>query len=140
MYEFNLAYIIHRYFIFSPWLELDFEMLSHRVHDKGAKIFMQLWHAGRAVHSSLIPGGKQPVSSSPIPITDQVVSKFTGITGGPSDREIPRALTLEEIPIIVEQFRKAAANALRARFDGIEVHAANGYLIDELVRLHLLVV
>lgn len=99
------------------------------VHAKGGRIFLQLWHVGRASHSSLQSGGRLPVAPSPIPLEGMYRSR-----SGPVPYEAPHALTLEEIPGVVEQFREGAKRALAAGFDGVEIHGANGYLIDQFLR------
>jgi len=103
--------------------------VTEAVHAKGGRIFLQLWHVGRISHVSLQPDGKQPVAPSPIAAKAQ-----TFIATGFADVSEPRALELEEIPALIEDYRKAAENAHKAGFDGIEVHAANGYLIDQFLR------
>lgn len=99
------------------------------VHAAGGRIFLQLWHGGRACHP-LLNGGAQPVAPSAIPITNDVVHT----PQGKKPYVVPRELGDDEIPGIVEGFRKAAENAKAAGFDGVEVHGANGYLIDEFLR------
>ena len=99
------------------------------VHAQGGRIFLQLWHVGRISHPSLQPDGALPVAPSAIrPDGDA----FTA--SGLQPFVTPRALTLDEIPGIVESFRAGAANALEAGFDGVEIHAANGYLLDQFLR------
>ncbi|KAL0082533.1 hypothetical protein J3Q64DRAFT_1864405 [Phycomyces blakesleeanus] len=95
------------------------------VHDNGGFIYLQLWHAGRAGVSSLIPGNKPPVSASAIPINDKN-------TIG-EDSEVPHALEVEEISQIVKTYTQAAKNAICAGFDGVEIHSANGYLLDQFI-------
>lgn len=99
------------------------------VHAAGGRIFLQLWHGGRACHP-LLNGGAQPVAPSAIPITNDEVHT----PEGKKPYVVPRELRDDEIPGIVEGFRKAAENAKAAGFDGVEVHGANGYLIDEFLR------
>jgi N-ethylmaleimide reductase len=99
------------------------------VHTAGGRIFLQLWHGGRACHP-LLNGGRQPVAPSPIAIMGDEVHT----PEGKKPYVIPRELSDEEIPGIVEGFAKAAANAKAAGFDGVEVHGANGYLIDAFLR------
>ncbi len=99
------------------------------VHAQGSRIFIQLWHVGRISHSRLQPGNALPVAPSAIAATGQV---FTD--QGLLDFETPRALETEEIPGIIEQYRQAAINAKDAGFDGVEIHAANGYLLDQFLR------
>ena len=99
------------------------------VHDRGGKIFLQLWHMGRASHSDF-HGGKLAVAPSAIAIQGDPIRT----PKGKQPHEVPRALEAEEIPGIVEEYRKAASNAKTAGFDGIEIHAANGYLIDQFLQ------
>lgn len=99
------------------------------VHARGGRIVSQLWHGGRACHS-LLNGGAQPVAPSPLRITNDE----THTPQGKKPYEIPRELRDDELPGIVEGFRRAAQNAQRAGFDGVEVHGANGYLLDEFLR------
>ena len=97
------------------------------VHEAGGRIFAQLWHMGRLAHSSVI--GEQPVSSSPL-----TAPGHAHTYDGNRPYERPRALGIEEIPALVESFAQAARNAREAGFDGVQIHAANGYLIDEFLR------
>ena len=99
------------------------------VHRFGCRFFLQLFHAGRVSHPSLQPGEALPVGPSPIAPNGQ-----TSTYQGPTPFVPPRGLALEEIPNIVEQFRVAAHNALLAGFDGVEIHGANGYLLDQFLR------
>jgi N-ethylmaleimide reductase len=99
------------------------------VRAAGGRIFLQLWHGGRACHP-LLNGGAQPVAPSAIPITNDQVHT----PEGKKDYVVPRELCDDEIPGIVEGFRLAAVNAKAAGFDGVEIHGANGYLIDEFLR------
>lgn len=103
--------------------------VTDAVHAKGGKIFLQLWHGGRAC-PSLFNGGAQPVAPSALPITNDEVHT----PDGKKPYDIPRELRDDEIPAIVAGFKKAAENAKLAGFDGVEIHAANGYLIDEFLR------
>lgn len=103
--------------------------VTDAVHAKGGRIYLQLWHGGRACHP-LFNNGAQPVAPSPIAITnDQVTTPE-----GKKPYVVPRELRDDELPGIVEGFRLAAVNAKEAGFDGIEIHAANGYLLDEFLR------
>lgn len=99
------------------------------VHAKGGRIFLQIWHGGRACHS-LLNDGAQPVAPSPLRITNDE----THTPQGKKPYEIPRELRDDELPGIVAGFRLAAQNALAAGFDGVEIHGANGYLLDEFLR------
>lgn len=107
--------------------------ITQGVHAKGAKMVMQLWHVGRISHTSLQPGGQAPVAPSAIVAKSKTVLIENGVPSFVATSP-PRALLLEEIPGIVADYRKAARNAMEAGFDGIEVHAANGYLIDQFLR------
>lgn len=99
------------------------------VHAKGGHIFLQLWHVGRISHPSLQPNGAMPVAPSTIRPAGQVYT-YQGM----QDYETPHALALSEIPGIIEDYRAAAKNALDAGFDGVEIHGANGYLLDQFLR------
>jgi N-ethylmaleimide reductase len=99
------------------------------VHAAGGRIFLQLWHVGRISHPSLQPAGSLPVAPSAL----QPAGKAMTATGM-QPYVTPRALELAEIPGIVEQFRHGAENAKAAGFDGVEVHGANGYLLDQFLR------
>lgn len=103
--------------------------VTDAVHAKGGRIFLQLWHVGRISHPSLQPDGALPVAPSALKPAGQAVTYQ-----GPQDFVIPRALGLAEIPGIVEQYRSGAQNALAAGFDGVEIHGANGYLLDQFLR------
>ncbi|WP_436871941.1 alkene reductase [Acinetobacter haemolyticus] len=103
--------------------------VTDAVHAEGGKIFLQIWHVGRLSHSSIQPNNDLPVAPSAIKADGDI---FT--SEGLKQLETPRALMLEEILGVVEQFKQAAVNAKRAGFDGVEIHAANGYLIDQFLR------
>jgi N-ethylmaleimide reductase len=100
------------------------------VHERGGVIFLQLWHVGRVSHSLLQPGGTLPVSSSAIKLSGTI-----NTSRGHKETETPRALETSEISIIVNDYRKAARNAILAGFDGVEIHGANGYLPDQFLHL-----
>jgi N-ethylmaleimide reductase len=102
------------------------------VHAKGGLIFLQLWHVGRVSHSSFQPGGALPVSSSAVPISAEL--KTMTADGKPAPYEAPRALETNEIAGVVDAFRQGARNALEAGFDGVEIHGANGYLIEQFLQ------
>ena len=102
------------------------------VHAKGGLIFLQLWHVGRVSHSSFQPGGVLPVAPSAVPIS-QTLRTMTA-SGTPATYETPRALETGEISGVVDSFRQAARNALQAGFDGVEIHGANGYLIEQFLQ------
>ena len=102
------------------------------VHAKGGFIFLQLWHVGRVSHSSFQPGGLLPVAPSAVPIAAEL--KTMTADGKPASYETPRALEIAEVAGIVEAFRRAASNAMKAGFDGVEIHGANGYLIEQFLQ------
>jgi len=102
------------------------------VHNKGGVIFLQLWHVGRVSHSSFQPGGAPPVAPSAVPISPEL--KTMTADGKVSTYETPRALETNEVVSIVDNFRQAAKNALTAGFDGVEIHGANGYLIEQFLQ------
>lgn len=103
--------------------------VTDAVHAKGGRIFVQLWHVGRISHVDLQPHGAAPVAPSAIRAETKtfVNNRFVEVSQ-------PRALALDELPGIVEDFRKAAANAIAAGFDGVEVHGANGYLLEQFIK------
>ncbi len=103
--------------------------VTDAVHKAGGRIFLQIWHGGRACHP-LLNDGAQPVAPSALPITNDEVHT----PEGKKPYTIPRELRDDELPAIVAGFRKAAENAKAAGFDGVEVHGANGYLLDEFLR------
>jgi N-ethylmaleimide reductase len=103
--------------------------ITDAVHAKGGKIVVQLWHVGRVSHVSLQPGGIAPVSSS----ARQANTK-TFVKNGFEPVSAPRALAQRELPGIVHDYQLAARNAIAAGFDGVEVHSANGYLLDQFNR------
>ncbi|KAG6658203.1 hypothetical protein I3843_04G133300 [Carya illinoinensis] len=102
------------------------------VHKKGGIIFCQLWHVGRASHRVYQPGGAPPISSTSKPISSRW--RILKPDGSYSTYPEPRALEAYEIQDVVEHYRKAALNAIRAGFDGIEIHGAHGYLIDQFLK------
>ncbi|MER7010272.1 alkene reductase [Saccharopolyspora sp. NPDC000359] len=108
----------------ASWAEV-----ASAVHAAGGTMVAQLWHTGRASHPSLQPGGQPQVAPSAIRIDG-----FTYARGGRTPHVTPRALEALEIPVIVAQYRHAARNAIAAGLDGVEIHAANGYLIDQFLQ------
>jgi len=104
-------------------------LVTDAVHGAGGRIYCQLWHVGRVSHPDLQPGGALPVAPSAIAPAGEA---FT--YEGAKPFVTPRALGIDELPGIVAAYRQAARNALAAGFDGVEVHAANGYLLDEFLR------
>ena len=109
------------------------QAVTDAVHAKGGKIVVQLWHVGRISHTSLQPNGQAPVGPSAIVAKSKTVLIENGVASF-VPTSVPRALELAEIPGIVSDYRRAAKNAIDAGFDGVEVHAANGYLIDQFLR------
>jgi len=106
------------------WLKV-----TDAVHSAGGHIFIQLWHVGRVSHVSLQEGGKAPVAPSAI-----LARTKTFIEGGFADTSMPRALETDEVRRVVADFGRAAVNARAAGFDGVEIHGANGYLVDQFLR------
>lgn len=98
------------------------------VHEKGGKMFLQLWHVGRMSHPDLQPGGVLPVGPSALASNDHAYTK-----AGPRPHVVPRPLRTEEIPSLVQEFRRGAELALDAGFDGVEIHGANGYLLEQFL-------
>lgn len=107
--------------------------VTDAVHAAGGRIFMQLWHVGRVSHVDLQPEGQAPVAPSAITANTKTVLIQNGVPKFVAT-SAPRALAIDEIPGIVNDYRRAARNAVAAGFDGVELHAANGYLIDQFLR------
>jgi N-ethylmaleimide reductase len=105
------------------------KQVTDAVHAKGGQIVLQIWHGGRACHP-LLNGGKVPVAPSAIAITNDEIHT----PDGKFPYTVPRELADAEIPTIIAGFKAAAVNAKAAGFDGVEIHAANGYLLDEFLR------
>lgn len=116
--------------MYSPEQVAGWKLVTDAVHAKGGTIYAQLWHVGRISHPSLQPGGVAPVAPSALTPAGQKTFIENGTF---SEIGQPRALRLEEIPQIIEEYRKAARNAINAGFDGVEIHAANGYLIQQFL-------
>ncbi|MBX8515113.1 alkene reductase [Pseudomonas cichorii] len=106
------------------WLKV-----TDAVHAQGGKIFLQLWHVGRVSHVDLQKNGAAPVAPSAIRAETKIFVNNSFV-----DASEPRALELNELPGIVNDFRQAAANAIAAGFDGVEIHGANGYLLDQFAK------
>ncbi len=114
--------------------QLDgWKQVTQAVHDRGGRIFCQLWHVGRVSHVELQPEHQKPVAPSAITAKTKTYLIKDGIGSFVPTSE-PRELDAEEIPGIVRDFRHAARNALSAGFDGVEVHGANGYLLDQFLK------
>ncbi len=119
--------------IYTPEQIAGWKKVTDAVHDKGGVIFAQLWHVGRVTHPDNI-GGEQPISSSAIKAENVKVFIDNG-TDEPGFVDVvePREMTKADIKQVVEEYRQAALNAIAAGFDGIELHAANGYLINQFI-------
>jgi 2,4-dienoyl-CoA reductase-like NADH-dependent reductase (Old Yellow Enzyme family) len=104
------------------------QLVTRAVHDAGGRIFLQLWHVGRISHPMFL-NGELPVAPSAI-----APAGFVSLVRPQVPYVVPRALPREELPQIVEQFRRGAQNAMTAGFDGVEIHGANGYLLDEFLQ------
>jgi len=116
--------------IHSPEQVAGWRLVTEAVHAKGGLIFLQLWHVGRISHSSHQPDGGLPIAPSAV---RPAGNAFTA-SWGREEFETPREIRLDEIPLLVNEYREAARNALAAGFDGVELHGANGYLIDQFLR------
>ena len=118
----------------SPGIVTDAQVAGWRkivdaVHAKGARIFLQLWHVGRQSHVDLQPNGQAPIAPSAIQAEVRAL-----LASGPALGSMPRAIDLSEIPALVGEYRRGAERAKDAGFDGVEVHGANGYLIDQFLQ------
>ncbi len=120
--------------IYSAEQVSGWKLVTDAVHSAGGRIFLQLWHVGRMSHPDF-HNGELPVAPSAVPFEAQIwkVDPATGV-GAMFDCPTPRALTRDEIKGVVADFRRAARNAMDAGFDGVEIHGANGYLIDQFLR------
>ena len=115
--------------IYSPEQVAGWKQVTDAVHAKGGRIVAQIWHVGRISHTSLLPAGEQPVSA-----TAKIANAKTFTPAGFEAVSQPRALRTEEVAQVVDQFRQAARNAIAAGFDGVQVHGANGYLVEQFLR------
>lgn len=120
---------LHTPGIYSADQVAGWKKVTDAVHAADGRIFAQLWHVGRVSHTSLQPNGQPPVAPSAITADTKVYTDKGFASASP-----PRALETSEIPRIIEDYRKAAENAKSAGFDGVELHSANGYLIDQFLR------
>ncbi|GMF19755.1 unnamed protein product [Phytophthora fragariaefolia] len=105
--------------------------VTDAVHQRDGKIFVQLWHSGRVGHTLNQPNGELPVSASTIPFVDEAT--FAVTREGRKPYSVPRALETHEIPGIVADYKRAAEYAIEAGFDGVELHGANGYLLEQFL-------
>ncbi|MET4255096.1 N-ethylmaleimide reductase [Bradyrhizobium sp. S3.12.5] len=115
--------------IYSDTQIAGWQRVTDAVHSEGGRIFQQLWHVGRQSHVDLQPHGDAPVAPSAIAAEGYAYTKR-----GEASFSVPRALELDEIPAIIEEFRSSAERSLRAGFDGVEIHGANGYLPDQFLQ------
>jgi N-ethylmaleimide reductase len=115
--------------IYSKEQVAGWRKVTDRVHERGGRIFIQIWHVGRISHVDLQENNQAPVAPSAVRAKGK-----TFVNGTFADVSEPRALTLEEIPGIIENFKRGTANALAAGFDGVEIHGANGYLLDQFAK------
>lgn len=115
--------------IYTPAQIDGWRAVTDAVHAKGGKIFLQLWHVGRVSHVDLQDNGAAPVSPSALRAATKVF-----VNNRFEDVSEPRALDISELPGVVSDFRQAAANAIAAGFDGVEIHGANGYLLDQFLK------
>lgn len=122
-------------YAFTPGIVTDeqiagWKKVTEAVHQAGGRIYMQIWHVGRVSHSSLQPDNQLPVAPSAIAVSEGQAFTEQGLV----DFETPRALETDEIAGIVADFKQGAINAKAAGFDGVEIHAANGYLIEQFLK------
>src|SRR3954464_6959565 len=115
--------------IYSKEQVAGWHKVTDQVHQRGGKIFIQLWHVGRISHVDLQANGAAPGAPSEIRAKGK-----TFVNGGFADVSEPRALELSEIPGIIDDFKRATKNALEAGFDGVEIHGANGYLLEQFAK------
>ncbi|MEO0511500.1 MAG: alkene reductase [Planctomycetota bacterium] len=123
-------------YAFTPGIFTDeqvagWKLVTDAVHERGGSIVLQLWHVGRISHTDLQPGGEAPVAPSALRAQTQT---YTSHDSGMVDVSEPRALETHEIPTVVDEFRHGAQCAKDAGFDGVEIHGANGYLLDQFIR------
>jgi len=115
--------------IYTDEMELGWKRVTDTVHKRGGKIVLQLWHMGRLSHPDFQPNGEQTVAPSALK-----PDGFTRDAAGKKEYTVPRALEASELPGIIDDYVMATRRSLRAGFDGVEIHGANGYLLDQFVR------
>ncbi|MED9090428.1 alkene reductase [Escherichia marmotae] len=126
-------------YLFTPGIYSDAQVqgwgkVTKAVHDAGGKIYIQLWHVGRISHTSLQVNGQAPVSSVAVKANNSTCyARDENGKPGPVPVSEPRALSIPEIKAVVQDYVQAAKNAIRAGFDGVEIHAANGYLLEQFI-------
>lgn len=112
------------------------QAVSDAVHAEGGRIFLQLWHVGRVSHPVFQPKGALPVAPSALPVPGKTFILDDDGQGVWDDIPVPQALSIDGIASIIEDYRRAARNALLAGMDGVEIHAGNGYLLDQFINSH----
>jgi N-ethylmaleimide reductase len=117
--------------IHTPAQVAGWQLVTQAVHDRGGVIYLQLWHTGRVSHSSHQPDGGAPVAPSAIAAQGGMAMDRDGRA---VPYEVPRALRSDEMPALIDSFRQAAAHAMAAGFDGVEIHGANGYLLEQFLQ------
>jgi len=117
--------------IYSPEQVAGWKLVTDAVHAAGGRMFLQLWHVGRISHVDLLPDGAQPIAPSAIAANTQT---WISADSGMVPVSAPRAIETDEIAGLVAEFRAGAENAKAAGFDGVEIHGANGYLLDQFTR------
>ncbi|MEZ7829609.1 alkene reductase [Brachymonas denitrificans] len=124
--------------LYTPAQIAGWRTVTEAVHAEGGTIFAQLWHVGRASHASLQPNGQAPLSSTS-QASDKIMTFALDAEGKPGfvPATPPRAMTTAEVQQTVQDFAQAAANAIEAGFDGIEIHSANGYLLEQFLNPHV---
>ncbi|MFO7704120.1 MAG: alkene reductase [Halopseudomonas sp.] len=123
--------------IHSPEQIEGWKKVTTAVHAEGGVIFAQLWHVGRVSHTSLQPNGGDPVAPSTLPARNvKVFIETAPDTGALTDPSAPRALSNADVKELVQLYAQAARNALEAGFDGVELHCANGYLVNQFISAH----
>ncbi|WP_397473725.1 alkene reductase [Pusillimonas sp.] len=126
-------------YLFTPGIHTQEQLagwrkVTHAVHDKGGRIFSQLWHVGRVSHTSLFENGESPVGATSKRAENTTSFAYDEAGNpGPVQASAPRPLSASEIKSVLQDFANAAANAIDADFDGVEIHGGNGYLIEQFI-------